>query len=55
VFDVDERGGLHLMATAPTAPGARVVVADGRGRAYVADSRGGRILAFDLPVTVGKK
>jgi DNA-binding beta-propeller fold protein YncE len=36
---------LTLVATVPTAPGTRVVVADASGRAYVADSRGGRILA----------
>ncbi len=46
VFRVDDRGRLAAAASAPTAPGARVVVADGSGAAYVADSKGGRILRF---------
>jgi drug/metabolite transporter (DMT)-like permease len=39
-------GSLTTLASGPTAEGARVVVADDRGGAYVADSRGGRILYF---------
>jgi DNA-binding beta-propeller fold protein YncE len=49
VFHVADDGHLSLVATAPTAQGARVVVADAAGRAYVADSAGGRILVFDPP------
>jgi DNA-binding beta-propeller fold protein YncE len=49
VFHVDPGGALRVAATAHTARGARVVVADAAGRAYVADSGGGRILAFDVP------
>jgi hypothetical protein len=41
---VDERGTLHRIAVLPTAKGARGVVADGSGGAYVADPRGGRLL-----------
>jgi DNA-binding beta-propeller fold protein YncE len=50
VFHVADDGKLSLVATAHTAKGARVVVADAAGRAYVADSGGGRILEFDAPV-----
>jgi len=41
---VDDRGTLHRIAVVPTAKGARGVVADGRGSAYVADPRAGRLL-----------
>jgi DNA-binding beta-propeller fold protein YncE len=43
---VDEAGHLTAIATGQTADGTRVVVADADGVAYVADSKGGRILAF---------
>jgi DNA-binding beta-propeller fold protein YncE len=46
VADVGERGALTRSWSAPAAEGARVVVVDARGAAYVADSRGGRILVF---------
>ncbi len=49
IFHVADGGRLSLVATAHTARGARVVVADEAGRAYVADSGGGRILVFDAP------
>lgn len=49
IFNVGDAGRLTLVATAHTARGARVVVADESGRAYVADSGGGRILVFDAP------
>lgn len=48
VFGVDDRGELIKLASAPTAKGARVVVADARGTAYVADSSGARIIEFEL-------
>jgi uncharacterized protein (TIGR02246 family) len=48
VFHVDDRGRLSPVASAPTAKGARVVVADAQGTAYVADSAGAQILEFRL-------
>jgi DNA-binding beta-propeller fold protein YncE len=45
VARVDDRGEPRVVATAPTAPGARVVVADREGNAFVIDPGGGRILA----------
>ena len=41
---VDDHGGLSRLAVVPTAIGARGVVADGMGTAYVADPAHGRIL-----------
>jgi DNA-binding beta-propeller fold protein YncE len=41
---VADGGALTEAATAPTAQGARVVVVDGSGTAYVADSLGGRLI-----------
>jgi hypothetical protein len=41
---VDADGAMRRVSTVPTAIGARGVVADGAGRAYVADPVGGRIL-----------
>jgi hypothetical protein len=52
VFGVDERGELKKLASAPTAKGARVVVADAQGTAYVGDTFGARILEFQLQATV---
>jgi DNA-binding beta-propeller fold protein YncE len=46
VLGVDDRGRLEIRASEPTVPGARVVVADNDGTAYVTDPRGGRILAL---------
>ncbi len=47
VFHVDDHGLLAPVAIGETARFARVVVADGDGRAYVADPAGGRVLVFD--------
>jgi DNA-binding beta-propeller fold protein YncE len=44
VAQVDADGGIRRVATVQTAVGARGVVADGAGRAYIADPVGGRIL-----------
>ncbi|HWO00540.1 MAG TPA: hypothetical protein VNS63_14875 [Blastocatellia bacterium] len=44
VAQVDNHGGLSRLAVVPTTTGARGVVADGRGTAYVADPVRGRIL-----------
>jgi DNA-binding beta-propeller fold protein YncE len=44
LFHVDAGGQMALIGQAPTAAGARVVVADERGRGYVADSAGGRVV-----------
>jgi DNA-binding beta-propeller fold protein YncE len=44
VAHVEGKGVLTLVATAPTAPGTRVVVAGRDGTAYVADGRQGRVL-----------
>jgi DNA-binding beta-propeller fold protein YncE len=46
VARVSSDGTLTAIASGATAEGARVVVADAKGGAYVADSRGGRILYF---------
>jgi hypothetical protein len=42
--EVDDTGRITRVRTVPTARGARVVVADPAGNAYVADPLGGRIL-----------
>ena len=44
VFRVDDQGALQTTATAVTAPGARTVVADAHGNAYVIDPKEGKIL-----------
>jgi len=41
-----EEGALEKVRVAPVADGARTVVVDSRGVAYVADSRSGRLLVF---------
>lgn len=46
VAEGSERGALRRVWSAPAAEGGRAVVVDSRGAAYVADSRGGRILVF---------
>jgi DNA-binding beta-propeller fold protein YncE len=46
VARVDDKGALSVVVTAPTAPGTRVVVAGKDGAAYVADGKGGRVLAL---------
>lgn len=45
---VDDKGLLMVVARAPTSEGARVVVADQDGKAYVADPTGGRLLLLSL-------
>lgn len=47
VIRVGDGGALTPVATGETARFARVVVADAEGKAWVADSAGGRILVFD--------
>jgi hypothetical protein len=49
VARVDDKGAVEVVATGATAPGARNVVADEQGRAYVADTQGARVLVFDAP------
>ena len=46
IAKVDDKGGLAVIATAPTAPGTRVVVAGKDGAAYVADGKLGRVIAL---------
>jgi DNA-binding beta-propeller fold protein YncE len=46
VAHVDDKGALAIVAAAPSAPGARVVVAGRDGAAYVADGKQGRVIAF---------
>jgi DNA-binding beta-propeller fold protein YncE len=46
VLRVADDGTLATVATAETARGARVVVADANGTAFVGDPKGGRLLAF---------
>jgi DNA-binding beta-propeller fold protein YncE len=46
IAKVDDKGGLAVVATAPTAPGTRVVVAGRDGAAYVADGKQGRVIAL---------
>jgi hypothetical protein len=41
---VDDRGALIQVASEPTIKNARVVVADAKGTAYVADPTGGQII-----------
>jgi DNA-binding beta-propeller fold protein YncE len=46
VAEVSEGGTPTLLWSAPAADGGRVVVVDSRGAAFVADSKGGRLLVF---------
>jgi DNA-binding beta-propeller fold protein YncE len=46
---VDPKGALRAIGSFPTAPGARCVVVDGDGTAYVADSAGGRLIVVKPP------
>lgn len=46
VAHVDEHGGFHRAAVWPTERGARGVVVDSKGSAFVMDPYGGRILKF---------
>ncbi len=47
VIAVSEKGELSLLGTVPIAKGSHCVAADGDGRAFVGDPRGGRILEID--------
>jgi DNA-binding beta-propeller fold protein YncE len=49
VATVDDKGALTVLATSPTAQGARNVVADSRGVAYVADGNNGQLLVLTPP------
>jgi DNA-binding beta-propeller fold protein YncE len=49
VAHVDDAGVLTIAATAPTAIGTRVVVADTDGTAYVADGQEGKVLVVKVP------
>ena len=49
VVRVAESGALTVAASSPTAKGARNPVVDGQGRAYVADSAGGRLIVIAPP------
>jgi hypothetical protein len=42
-------GALSVAATAPTAKGARAVIVDGNGTAYVPDTQGGRLIVVSPP------
>lgn len=46
VAQVDEHGGFHKVVVWPTEKGARGVVVDSKGSAFVMDPYGGRILKF---------
>jgi DNA-binding beta-propeller fold protein YncE len=46
VAELGVAGGLTRLWTAPAAEGGRVVVVDARGGAWVADSKGGRLVVF---------
>jgi DNA-binding beta-propeller fold protein YncE len=46
---VSAAGALAAVGSSPTAPGARCVVVDGNGTAYVADSAGGRLIVVKPP------
>jgi DNA-binding beta-propeller fold protein YncE len=58
IAHVADSGALEVVATVPTAKGARNPVADARGTVYIADSLGGQLLVVDpdapatVPVTV---
>ncbi len=47
VASIDDQGGATVIATGTTSERARNPVADGRGRAYVADALHARLLAFE--------
>jgi len=46
VAEASAAGALTLVASTPAATGGRTVVVDARGTAYVADSRGGRLVVI---------
>jgi hypothetical protein len=49
IASVADSGALTVVATAPTAKGARNAVTDATGTAYVADSAGGRLIIVKPP------
>jgi hypothetical protein len=49
IFHVSPKGALERVATAETSPGCRVVVVDGKGNAFLADSAKGRLLVVNRP------
>jgi len=49
ILRVGADGSLQPVATAETAPGARVVLVDGKGTAFIPDSAGGRLLVVERP------
>ena len=53
VIHVDAKGALSVLATAPTAQGARVVVVAGDGTAIVGDPHHGRVLMFSAVANAG--
>lgn len=44
IAEADEKGALKQVSSVPGAEGGRVVVVDSRGTAYIADSKGGRLV-----------
>jgi len=49
IAQVDEKGQPTVVATGNGVPGARNVVADNAGQAYVADGANARLLVFPWP------
>jgi hypothetical protein len=49
VAEAAENGALKAISTVQTAPGGRVVVVDAHGTAYIADSKGGRVVVVKAP------
>jgi DNA-binding beta-propeller fold protein YncE len=49
IAKVSDNGGLQLAASVPTASGARTVVADANGAAYLIDPEQGRVLSVSPP------
>lgn len=50
IAHLTDAGALILIATLPTVQGARNVVVDASGKAYLPDSAGGKLLVVDPPV-----
>ncbi len=55
IAELKDDGSLTLVATAATSPGARVVITDELGTAFVADSANGRLLVVAALKAEGKK
>jgi DNA-binding beta-propeller fold protein YncE len=49
IAKIADGGAPTVVGTAPTGAGARVVIVDGKGTAYVADSMGGRLVVVKPP------